>query len=177
MTRNRSRYRINQWFCSAFYKRRMFSRGGIFWNMSDHKKYFIGYFQILQISLGETFVVTEKCVGWRWKGNGGQIKGNYDCIRSYFALEANQVQWAPGCYFSRFSIYWYSARKCVVYFKIFFQTECGCQFTSKLEGMFKDMEVSNTLMSDFREYKENVDRVVSNLSSFICTSTLFSCFF
>ncbi|VDD90715.1 unnamed protein product [Enterobius vermicularis] len=38
------------------------------------------------------------------------------------------------------------------------KTECGCQFTSKLEGMFKDMEVSNTLMSDFREYKENVDR-------------------
>ena len=29
------------------------------------------------------------------------------------------------------------------------KTECGCQFTSKLEGMFKDMAVSNTLMEEF----------------------------
>ncbi|PZC82369.1 hypothetical protein B5X24_HaOG210410 [Helicoverpa armigera] len=31
-------------------------------------------------------------------------------------------------------------------------TECGCQFTSKLEGMFKDMTVSNTIMEEFKEH-------------------------
>ncbi|XP_022258155.1 cullin-3-A-like isoform X2 [Limulus polyphemus] len=30
------------------------------------------------------------------------------------------------------------------------KTECGCQFTSKLEGMFKDMSVSNTMMEEFK---------------------------
>ncbi|XP_077515641.1 cullin 3 [Amblyomma americanum] len=30
------------------------------------------------------------------------------------------------------------------------KTECGCQFTSKLEGMFKDMSVSNTMMDEFK---------------------------
>lgn len=39
----------------------------------------------------------------------------------------------------------------------YFQTECGCQFTSKLEGMFKDIELSNILMNDFKERHENVD--------------------
>ena len=32
------------------------------------------------------------------------------------------------------------------------KTECGCQFTSKLEGMFKDMSVSNTIMEDFKQH-------------------------
>ncbi|CAH1995176.1 unnamed protein product [Acanthoscelides obtectus] len=32
------------------------------------------------------------------------------------------------------------------------KTECGCQFTSKLEGMFKDMTVSNTIMDEFKEH-------------------------
>jgi hypothetical protein len=32
------------------------------------------------------------------------------------------------------------------------QTECGCQFTSKLEGMFKDMQVSNTIMEEFKTH-------------------------
>ena len=32
------------------------------------------------------------------------------------------------------------------------KTECGCQFTSKLEGMFKDMSVSNTIMEDFKHH-------------------------
>lgn len=32
------------------------------------------------------------------------------------------------------------------------KTECGCQFTSKLEGMFKDMTVSNTIMEEFKEH-------------------------
>lgn len=32
------------------------------------------------------------------------------------------------------------------------QTECGCQFTSKLEGMFRDMTISNTTMDEFRRH-------------------------
>ena len=30
------------------------------------------------------------------------------------------------------------------------KSECGCQFTSKLEGMFKDMTLSNTINEEFR---------------------------
>ncbi|CAF0923855.1 unnamed protein product [Didymodactylos carnosus] len=30
------------------------------------------------------------------------------------------------------------------------KTECGCQFTCKLEGMFKDISISNTTADDFR---------------------------
>lgn len=32
------------------------------------------------------------------------------------------------------------------------KTECGCQFTSKLEGMFKDMAISNSTMEEFRTH-------------------------
>ncbi|XP_059478079.1 cullin-3 [Neocloeon triangulifer] len=32
------------------------------------------------------------------------------------------------------------------------KTECGCQFTSKLEGMFKDMTISNSYMEDMKEH-------------------------
>jgi len=32
------------------------------------------------------------------------------------------------------------------------KTECGCQFTSKLEGMFKDMTVSNSTMDEFKTH-------------------------
>uniref|UniRef100_A0A1S4JUW8 Cullin family profile domain-containing protein n=1 Tax=Culex quinquefasciatus TaxID=7176 RepID=A0A1S4JUW8_CULQU len=35
------------------------------------------------------------------------------------------------------------------------KTECGCQFTSKLEGMFKDMSVSNTVMEEFKNHISN----------------------
>ncbi|XP_068140665.1 cullin-3-A isoform X1 [Drosophila tropicalis] len=35
------------------------------------------------------------------------------------------------------------------------KTECGCQFTSKLEGMFKDMSVSNTIMDEFKSFVNN----------------------
>lgn len=31
------------------------------------------------------------------------------------------------------------------------KTECGAHFTSKLEGMFKDIEASNTLMTAYKE--------------------------
>lgn len=33
-----------------------------------------------------------------------------------------------------------------------FQTECGCQFTSKLEGMFKDMTVSGGINDEFKAF-------------------------
>ena len=33
----------------------------------------------------------------------------------------------------------------------FFVSECGANFTSKLEGMFKDMELSKEMMGSFRE--------------------------
>jgi cullin 3 len=32
------------------------------------------------------------------------------------------------------------------------KTECGCQFTSKLEGMFKDMSVSNSMLDEFKTH-------------------------
>ncbi|XP_015120334.1 cullin-3 [Diachasma alloeum] len=32
------------------------------------------------------------------------------------------------------------------------KTECGCQFTSKLEGMFKDITVSNSIMDEFKDH-------------------------
>ncbi|KAK0060948.1 cullin-3-B [Biomphalaria pfeifferi] len=32
------------------------------------------------------------------------------------------------------------------------KTECGCQFTSKLEGMFKDMALSTTIQEEFKRY-------------------------
>lgn len=32
------------------------------------------------------------------------------------------------------------------------KTECGCQFTSKLEGMFKDMQISTTIMDQYRNH-------------------------
>ena len=35
------------------------------------------------------------------------------------------------------------------------QNECGCQFTSKLEGMFKDMTLSNTTMDKFKDHLHN----------------------
>ncbi|XP_055954698.1 cullin-3-like [Patella vulgata] len=41
------------------------------------------------------------------------------------------------------------------------KTECGCQFTSKLEGMFKDMTVSNTINDEFKSF---VQQAQVNLS-------------
>lgn len=43
------------------------------------------------------------------------------------------------------------------------KTECGCQFTSKLEGMFKDISLSNTLNDDFKIYifNNNVSSIFS----------------
>ena len=35
------------------------------------------------------------------------------------------------------------------------KSECGCQFTSKLEGMFKDMTLSNTVNDEFKSHLLN----------------------
>lgn len=37
------------------------------------------------------------------------------------------------------------------------KTECGCQFTSKLEGMFKDMAISNSTMEEFKTHCLNMN--------------------
>lgn len=37
------------------------------------------------------------------------------------------------------------------------KTECGCQFTSKLEGMFKDMAISNSTMEEFKHHCLHID--------------------
>lgn len=43
------------------------------------------------------------------------------------------------------------------------KTECGCQFTSKLEGMFKDMTVSNGLNEEFKEYLRKTGAIMYGL--------------
>jgi cullin 3 len=58
------------------------------------------------------------------------------------------------------------------------KTECGCQFTCKLEGMFKDISVSNTTADDFRLFvsqkrvSEHVHSIVYGMC--ICLSMVFS---
>lgn len=37
------------------------------------------------------------------------------------------------------------------------KSECGCQFTSKLEGMFKDMTLSNTFMDEFKNHVQSAE--------------------
>lgn len=45
------------------------------------------------------------------------------------------------------------------------KTECGCQFTSKLEGMFKDISVATTMMEEFKQhvYQSNVSATYRSL--------------
>ena len=38
------------------------------------------------------------------------------------------------------------------------KSECGCQFTSKLEGMFKDMTVSNSVNEEFKVFVNNTNK-------------------
>ena len=38
------------------------------------------------------------------------------------------------------------------------KSECGCQFTSKLEGMFKDMTLSNSVNEEFRGHLMNTNK-------------------
>lgn len=47
------------------------------------------------------------------------------------------------------------------------KTECGCQFTSKLEGMFKDMTVSNTIMEEFKEHVTKTDANLGGVDLFM----------
>ncbi|KAL3106907.1 hypothetical protein niasHT_010822 [Heterodera trifolii] len=44
------------------------------------------------------------------------------------------------------------------------KTECGIQFTSKIEGMFRDMELSSTIMNDYRS-RSDLDLSVRVLTS------------
>ena len=48
------------------------------------------------------------------------------------------------------------------------QTECGCQFTSKLEGMFKDISLSNSAMDKFKEHL-HASSVRVMFGHYICT--------
>ncbi|XP_031136866.2 cullin-3-B-like [Sander lucioperca] len=43
------------------------------------------------------------------------------------------------------------------------KTECGCQFTSKLEGMFRDMSISNTTMDEFRQHIQTTSASLSGV--------------
>ncbi|KAM9323145.1 cullin-3-B-like [Pholidichthys leucotaenia] len=43
------------------------------------------------------------------------------------------------------------------------KTECGCQFTSKLEGMFRDMSISNTTMEEFRQHIQTTSTSLSGV--------------
>uniref|UniRef100_A0A8C3UN60 Cullin 3 n=1 Tax=Catharus ustulatus TaxID=91951 RepID=A0A8C3UN60_CATUS len=47
------------------------------------------------------------------------------------------------------------------------KTECGCQFTSKLEGMFRDMSISNTTMDEFRQHLQ-----ATGVSAGVCVLVL-----
>ncbi len=43
------------------------------------------------------------------------------------------------------------------------KTECGCQFTSKLEGMFKDVSISNTMNDEFRNHLQNTGKSLGGI--------------
>lgn len=38
------------------------------------------------------------------------------------------------------------------------KAECGPSFTSKLEGMFRDVEMSREMQSGFKKYVTNLDK-------------------
>ena len=44
------------------------------------------------------------------------------------------------------------------------KTECGSQFTNKLEGMFKDVDLSRELMMSFRESVSPCTHVLSQIT-------------
>lgn len=46
------------------------------------------------------------------------------------------------------------------------KTECGCQFTSKLEGMFKDMTLSNSMMDEFKTHLTQTQKNISGVDLF-----------
>lgn len=63
-----------------------------------------------------------------------------------------------------------------VYICVFLlQTECGCQFTSKLEGMFRDMSISNTTMDEFRQHLQATG-VRLFINFYLCKCFYIQCF-
>ena len=48
---------------------------------------------------------------------------------------------------------------CSVKSALLYCTECGPNFTSKLEGMFKDMELSREMMVNYREVCNHIDQI------------------
>jgi cullin 3 len=46
------------------------------------------------------------------------------------------------------------------------KTECGCQFTSKLEGMFKDMSISNSMMEEFKNHVVQTSKNMNGVDLF-----------
>lgn len=50
------------------------------------------------------------------------------------------------------------------------KTECGCQFTCKLEGMFKDMSISNTVNEKFREMTKEMPPLAVDLNVRVLTT-------
>jgi len=44
------------------------------------------------------------------------------------------------------------------------KSECGCQFTSKLEGMFKDMTLSNTINDEFKNFLLNSSKPLKEVN-------------
>jgi len=44
------------------------------------------------------------------------------------------------------------------------KSECGCQFTSKLEGMFKDMTLPNTVNEEFKSHLLNSSSASKNMN-------------
>lgn len=43
--------------------------------------------------------------------------------------------------------------------------ECGAAFTSKLEGMFKDMELSKDVLVHFKQVEERLERLSSEFKA------------
>merc|ERR1711892_82510 len=50
------------------------------------------------------------------------------------------------------------------------RTECGAQFTSKLEGMFKDIHLSSTLNDEFKQRRTNLAPKSTDLSMKVLTT-------
>lgn len=46
------------------------------------------------------------------------------------------------------------------------KTECGAQFTSKLEAMFKDMELSKELTAEFKQVSSDFNPLGTNIHLF-----------
>lgn len=58
------------------------------------------------------------------------------------------------------------------------KTECGAGFTSKLEGMFKDMDLSTDIMASFKQHARAQDKIGDiDMNVFVLTTgTLTACF-